>query len=43
MAIAAAGATHTGMDFFLEMPVTEFLETCKDIQEMQKQWQKATH
>ena len=42
LAVAAASATHTGIDFFMGMPVTEFLETCKDIQEMQEQWQKAT-
>lgn len=43
LAIAASSATHTGIDFFMQMPIGDFLDTCKDIQEMQEQWQKAMH
>ena len=43
LAIAASSATHTGIDFFMQMPIGDFLDTCKDIQEMQEQWRKAMH
>lgn len=40
LAIAASSATHTGIDFFMQMPIGDFLDACKDIQEMQNNGEK---